>query len=166
MENNSNELNKIKRELKVYKTISLISMICFVLILTISATLPKGYDVIKAKRFEVVNDNGNVLLSLDANGINNSGNRHTMMDYGRIRFTFKKSLNTFRVYDLGGKEIRTLKYIFFTNVITIDNKVQYSYDPQNGDVLYNDAVFIGNAKNEDQASSLAINHFVNFVFMP
>jgi hypothetical protein len=166
MENISNELIKIRRELKVYKAISLISIACFVLIISLGAMLPSVYDVVKAKRFEVVNEKGIVLLSLDANGINNAGNARPFMDYGRIRFTFKKGLTAFRVYDLGGIEVRSVRYSFFNNEIKIDNKIRYSYDPQTGDVLYNDAVFVGNAKNEEQASSLAINHYVNLIFVP
>jgi hypothetical protein len=164
MKNNWKNPQSFNRILLIFN-LSLLSFILF-----IYAKNP--YKVLQANRLEIVDDRGQVIYKIDERGVDNqidnsSDNSNAAGINGYpLPFTFKKSILNFKIYDALGDEIESVYFNSFVNTITIDHRLDFTYDEKTRKILYNNISVIGHAVDLEQAENVCIDYFVNNLYYP
>ncbi|HAN77127.1 MAG TPA: hypothetical protein DCQ31_04805 [Bacteroidales bacterium] len=171
-----NEIRKLKAEITLLKRYVLIVTALFLGTILLSAAY-QNFTVIQANRFEVIDSRGNVLQTLDQNGLshynitnesNHSNGNHT--NKKEIRFLYNRiggGTGFIQVNKLTGESIETLNYYsHFDEKIVINNTVNYLYNQVTKEVSFQNALVLGKAENIEKAIDLAIFHYVNTIYEP
>jgi len=161
----------MKNELVFYKRLSTV-LIAFIAFATLtSAYVITNYDIVRAKRVEIIDELGNVALSIDAGGIyylnrGAGGNRSVFDDLRFItpRYTYKMMASAIQVYTFDGQFLNTVKLTDRNNSIFVNNTVEYRYHPETGVVKFNGVLTISQATSLEEAKNIAAYHYVNTIY--
>jgi hypothetical protein len=179
MESTDKRIHKLEKELRLYRRILMLIIPAIFLFLFAGFYGADIYQkVVKASRFEVIDDYGEPVVVIDQTGLvilKNLAPTTSDKDYVHIipeRFSYKIKTGRVEIYDgntlIGKRDYVTDSVVdgsCWSSEITIGGTTYY-WNCNSSVLKYMGVTFIGKAQTDKAALQMAINHYVNVVYQP